>query len=149
MLLAGRLAIGTLFFYSGFSKLTRPIEYFQIAIAPYDIVPEIFVAAISWIVPSIELLLGTFLLAGYWLNGSAAILAALTGLFQLVLAQALIRRLPIDECGCFGGGLIHLTLYQSFVLDTIAVLVLIKIATSSSKKFSLDNLWLASSPAKG
>lgn len=144
LLFAARILIGLLFFYSGFSKLTQPIEYFEIAVGLYEIVPQALVHAAAMVIPWIELVGGTFLLLGYALEKSAAVLSVLTGLFQLVLGQAVVRRLPIDECGCFGGGLIHLTLYQSFVLDTVLVLFLIQIAAQEENILSLDNRLLKS-----
>ena len=139
VLFTARILIGLLFFYSGFSKLIQPIEYFEIAVGLYEIVPGTNVHTVAMVIPWIELVGGTFLLLGYALEKSAAVLSVLTGLFQLVLGQAVVRRLPIDECGCFGGGFIHLTLYQSFVLDTLLVLFLIQIASEEKNILSLDN----------
>lgn len=141
-LLTARLMSGALFFYSGFSKLIQPAEYFEVAIGQYALGSPDIAHYAALAVPWIEILSGTFLFLGYLLEASAGVLAVLTGLFQLVLGQALVRRLPMDECGCFGGGFIHLTLYQSFVLDTILVLCLIQIATADRQLLSLDRLLL-------
>jgi len=138
--MVGRFFIGAIFCYSGFSKLIQPIEFFEVSIHFYELVPDRFVHGIALIIPWIELIFGAYLLLGYWRKGSAGVLAGLTGIFQIVLAQALIRGLSIDECGCFGGGLVHLTLFQSFFLDTVLVLTLIRIATSDGELFSLDRL---------
>lgn len=140
LLFAARVLIGTLFFYSGFSKLIQPAEYFEVAVGFYQAVPEAWIPAVSRTMPWIELIAGTFLLLGYALVQSARMLALLTGAFQVILGQALLRRLPIDECGCFGGGFVHLTLYQSFALDTALFLVLIQIAAHRTSPFSLDRL---------
>jgi len=144
MLFSARVLIGLLFFYSGFSKLIQPIEYFEVAVGLYDIVPDAVIHRVAMITPWIELVGGTFLLLGYALEKSAVVLSILTGLFQIILGQALVRRLPMDECGCFGGGFIHMTLYQSFVLDTVLVLLLIQIAGAEKNIFSLDNKLLGS-----
>lgn len=142
LLLVARLLVGGLFFYSGLSKLNRPIEYFEIAITMFRIAPDGLVPVIANIAPWAELIFGTYLLLGYWTKGSAAVLTVMTFIFQIVLAQSLLRHLPVDECGCFGGGSIHLTLYQSFMLDTVLALALIQIATSSTRLFSLDGVLL-------
>lgn len=134
-----RILIGALFLLSGFSKLIQPYEYFQIAISMYQIVPDGFLPITAMLLPWIEMLFGTYLLIGYFQNMSATVLLALTAIFQLILAQALLRRLPIDECGCFGAGNIHLTLYQSFTLDTVIALALIFISTDTIRMYSLDN----------
>lgn len=137
-----RILIAMLFIYSGFSKLIQPIEYFEIAVRQYSIIPDGIVHYISLIVPWIELIFGSYVLFGFYLEISGTILCILTGMFQLVLAQAVMRRLPIDECGCFGGGFIHLTLYQSFALDTILVIILIQIISSNRYMFAVDNIFL-------
>src|SRR4051812_17586096 len=99
MLFAGRLLVGVVFIFSGLSKLVYPIEYFEIAIGFYDVIPFRFTHSIALILPWVELIFGFYVLLGYWVRGSAGILACLTGFFQILLAQALMRRLPIDECG--------------------------------------------------
>lgn len=139
-LFVARILIGLLFFYSGLSKLIQPIEYFEVAVGFYQIVPEEVIHYVALVIPWIELTSGTFLLLGYMLESAAGTLAILTGIFQGILGQALVRRLPIDECGCFGGGFVHLTLYQSFVLDTVLLLLLIQISTAERNRWSLDHL---------
>ena len=96
-LLFSRLFVGGLFFYSGFSKLIRPIEYFQIAIGMYDIVSPNYVVLIASSLPWLELCLGAFLILGYFVSGSAWILVVISGCFQFTLAQALIRGLAIID----------------------------------------------------
>ena len=138
LLLAGRFFVGVVFLYSGYSKLTQPSEYFELAISFYQVVPESLLHPIALVLPWFEYLMGAFLIVGYAVPLAGGILSVLTALFQLLLGQALVRRLPIDECGCFGGGFIHLSLYQSFMLDTALLLILIQIATSDKHLFSLD-----------
>jgi uncharacterized membrane protein YphA (DoxX/SURF4 family) len=136
-----RYAIGALFLYSGFSKVVNPPEYFEVVIGFYRIFPPSLIPIIARTMPWIEFIFGAFLFLGYWTRGAASILAVSTCLFQLVLAQALMRGLDINECGCFGGGLVHLTLYESFVMDTTMTLCLIWIASSPMSRFGLD-AWL-------
>ena len=141
LLFAARILAGALFFYSGFSKLIQPVEYFEVAIGQYTVVPEAAVHYVASVIPWIEMTAGTFVFLGYMLEGAAGALGVLTAMFQIILGQALVRRLPMDECGCFGGGFVHLTLYQSFVLDTFLVLIFIQIATAERNILTLDR-WL-------
>lgn len=134
-----RFSIGLLFAYSGLSKLIQPIEYFQVAMGLYELFPDIMLEIGSRIVPWIELLYGTYLLLGYREKRAASALMFLAFLFQIVIGQALLRRIPIDECGCFGGGAVHLTLYQSFLLDTAIILLLNWLYTKSPTKFGFDD----------
>jgi len=138
-----RVVIGALFVYSGFSKLIRPIEYFEVAVAQYDVIPDFLTHYLCSMVPWIELIGGAYLFLGYQIPISGGVLVFLTGVFQVALAQALLRKLPMDECGCFGGNSIHLSLYQSFVMDTMIVIGLIYLSTSeNSFLLSLDNAFL-------
>lgn len=96
------MALGCLFIFSGFEKLIGPYQNFLFIIASYDILPSWAeeIVARSW--PWIEFFLGVFLALGLWLRWT---LVAVTGMlfsFIVVVAQALARHLPIDECGCFG-----------------------------------------------
>lgn len=138
LLLIGRLLIGLLFVFSGFSKLTRPIEYFQYTIGQFQIVPDFLLPTVSRILPWVEIIFGSYFLVGLWVYAAGVVLFILTFLFQVVLAQAVIRTLPIDDCGCFGGNFIHLKLLHSLMLDTVVLLVIIQITLASAHLFSLD-----------
>jgi hypothetical protein len=113
-----------------------------VAVGQYSLFPDKIIHQVSFIVPWIEFGFGTYLLLGYMQEISAGALAVLAGFFQLVIGQALLRRLPMDECGCFGGGFIHFTLYQSFVLDTLLVVILVQLAAPERTIFSVDNYLL-------
>jgi hypothetical protein len=43
-------------------------------------------------------------------------------MFILIVGQALLRKLPIDECGCFGG-LISLPLSVVLMFDSVQLLL--------------------------
>jgi uncharacterized membrane protein YphA (DoxX/SURF4 family) len=134
-----RIVIGLFFVYSGVSKLIRPIEYFEYAIGQYKVFPDVLISLSGFLVPWIETICGAYLLLGLWTYISGLTLFCLTVCFQLILSQALLRRIPIDDCGCFGGNFIHFNLYQSLILDTVLALILINIATLSKHVLSVDN----------
>jgi uncharacterized membrane protein YphA (DoxX/SURF4 family) len=138
ILLTIRTVVGVLFFYSGLTKAVRPPEFFIVAINQFQIIPEGLVYLAALVVPWVEILTAAYLILGYRKPWSMGGLIGLTLAFQLVLAQALIRQLPVDECGCFGGATIHLTLYQSFLLDTLIIVLLIILVSSHNDRFSLD-----------
>lgn len=138
LLVVARLAMGILFCFSGISKLIRPNEYFQIAIAQYSLFPYDIIPWISHVIPWVELLLGAHLVFGLYVSFAAGGLAILSGMFQVVLAQAVLRQLPIDECGCIGGGIFHFTLYQSFAIDTLLAVILIFITTAENLPLAID-----------
>ncbi len=144
-LTAARIVIGVIFVYSGWSKLSRPSAYFQLAINLYEIVPTALTPMLAKTLPWFELVFGSFLLTGYWTKRAAAVLSVLTGCFQFLFVQAMIRNLPIVHCGCFGER-ISLTLLQSFTLDTVMLLTLLQIEAAGLLPPSLDAWLLTSGP---
>ena len=97
-----RLLIGCFFVVSGGDKLLNPYENFLYVVQSYEIFPSSLERMIAWFVPWTEFLLGIFLVCGLWLKTVLKALAFLIAGFILVVAQAILRNLPIQECGCFG-----------------------------------------------
>ncbi len=140
-LLTLRFMAGLLFIYSGFLKLIQPVEYFQFAMGLYQFVPENLIPFFALIIPWLELITGAFLFLGYLSKPSSFVLLCLTVLFQIVIGQAVFRGLPIEECGCFGG-LIHFSPCQTYIFDSVVLLVLLALTLSPRNSFSLDSIIL-------
>lgn len=135
-----RIIIGAFFVFSGFEKLVVPVENFQAVIDSYDILNHNLVGIAALIMPWIELFAGVFTVLGLWLKVSLGVLCCMTLTFIGVVGQAIVRALPIDECGCFGESL-SLPLPAVIVMDSILcilIIILIKNLTNTSV-FSLDN----------
>ena len=97
---------------------------------------EEFVARIF---PWLEFLVGLFLVLGLWIPlALRAAIIVFTG-FIAIVGQALIRELPIKECGCFGEAF-SLPPQVVLVMDSFIWLVIIKLLfnTVQSASFSLD-----------
>lgn len=112
----GRLGLGALFTFSGFEKLIQPAANFAFVVQSYQVVPAGLEKPIAQIFPWVEFLAGVFLLAGLYTPIATATLWLLNTSFIGIVGQALIRKLPIENCGCFGEG-IHLPLWAVFALD--------------------------------
>ena len=97
-----RIAIGVLFMSSGFGKLAQPRANFIAAIQSYSFLNEWFEQIASHVVPWTELLGGAFLALGLWGRAALVVIWLLDSAFIGVIAQALIRKLAIDKCGCLG-----------------------------------------------
>lgn len=97
-----RIAIGLLFAISGFGKLAQPRANFIAAIENYSFLNEWGIEAASVIVPWAELLGGAFLALGLWQRAALVVIWLLNSAFIGVIAQALVRKLTIDKCGCLG-----------------------------------------------
>jgi hypothetical protein len=120
---AVRVVTGLLFAVSGFEKLVSPYQNFQFVIEQYQVVGGEQAAWIAKTLPWAELVAGAFFLLGLWTPAAGAAILALFGVFIVAVGQALVRRLPMDECGCFGE-LISIPLPVVLVMDlTLAALV--------------------------
>lgn len=134
-----RIVIGLVFILSGIHKLLAPIEEFTNIIDTYDVFPASINLIAAYLIPWCELLLGVLLFLGLYLSVAAQSLFVLLCSFAAVITQALIRRLPIEECGCFGGQL-SLSLPHTLIFDIIMLVCLLIIIGSpdASSQHSLD-----------
>jgi len=118
----GRILIGCLFIVSGFEKLIGPYQNFLYVVQSYEFLPTLLEEMVARTLPWIELFLGVFLVVGLWLKWALRSIWVVIFLFILIVSQALLRKLPIDECGCFGG-LISLPLYAVLIFDSMLFLL--------------------------
>ncbi len=137
-----RILIGFFFTAVGISKLFEPTPNFLYLVQSYQCFPPILEQGIALIVPWIEFLLGLFLLLGLWTGQVLQGFLILIGGFILVLGQALVRGLPLDECGCFGG-LISVPISKMIIFD-IGLWVILSILLNNLKQtkcLGLDQLF--------
>ena len=96
-----RVGIGGLFVFAGVNKLLDPLEFLE-ELARYQLWPEAYVwKLVVWFLPTLEIVLGGSLLAGFWKREAAGLLLGLTALFTLAILLSWSRGLNIS-CGCFG-----------------------------------------------
>jgi len=90
----------------------------------------------------VELLVGVFLVLGLWLPTALGVSALMSATLMLLVGQAILRHLPIDNCGCFGE-LVHLPLAAVIFVDLgmlVAALVCLRFLDQASK-ISLDSFF--------
>jgi hypothetical protein len=118
LFLSLRVLLGAVFLVSGAEKLMSPYQNFSAVIEKYGILHGDSAVFLSQGLPWVELLAGVFFVLGLWERASLWTLWVLnTGLIGMV-SQALLRKLPVDECGCFGE-VVSLSLPQILVLDIV------------------------------
>ncbi len=134
-----RILLGLLFVASGGEKLLFPYQNFLYVIQNYQILPPFAEESAARVMPWIELILGVFLILGLWLEWTLrGVLIMILG-FLLIVGQALIRRLPLEECGCFGSRWsfpLPVTFLMDIILWTITAYLRIRIERTAF--FSLD-----------
>lgn len=142
ILFLGRIFLGLVFAYSGFTKLMEPVENFRGAMAAYEIIPYAVIPFLARIIPWIEFLFGVFLVLGYLPRVSALVLAGMSlGFVVLIVATRILTGdLPAD-CGCFGeGSLVHLKPMQVLAMDLCNTLIGIRLALVKTHPFGLSIL---------
>ena len=134
--------IGLLFLVSGTEKLLNPIQNFLYVVQSYAVFPDPLDKIVSYVVPWIELFVGLFLFLGLWLEKVLFAASMLFGIFVLIIVQALIRRLPLTECGCFGG-LISFPLPVTLVMDSLLFVLTIgmNVRLEKTNFLSLDKIF--------
>lgn len=136
-----RIAIALVLLVSGFEKALAPYQNFLYTLQAYQLpIPYEIETLIAQIFPWVELLIGAFLLVGFRtvlaLKGAAVLFAG----FIIIVGQALLRNIPLENCGCFGE-LIHLPPHLIIVIDSLVLLAILLMFTrlKSTQRFSLDN----------
>ncbi|OGS13278.1 MAG: hypothetical protein A2234_03905 [Elusimicrobia bacterium RIFOXYA2_FULL_58_8] len=134
--LLARLAVGGVFIYSGAIKALSPAEEFAYAIETYKVVGAGTALWAAYTVPWIELYAGLLLAAGIFTRFSGLFVAAMLSFFELLLAQAWLRSLPVTSCGCFGAGSSNSITYEFF--QNLVFLALLWPAIRLGHRFSAD-----------
>lgn len=122
-----RLFLGGIFIFSGFLKLTEPIESFRGMIASYGVVPYAWISWIAYSIPWLEFIPGIFVVAGYFPRIFSGVLGGLAFSFIGLIAWAQLNGTLPANCGCFGDQF-HMSPYQIVLLDTLNVLLAFKLA---------------------
>jgi hypothetical protein len=138
-----RIWVGGIFVLSGTQKLLEPYQNFLFVIQSYQILIRPWDTAAAFILPWGELILGIFTILGLWTKWALRGLLLLTTAFMAVVAQAIIRDLPIKECGCFGEALsfsLPVTLLLDSVLWVYIAFLIIRLERTS--RFSIDGCYL-------
>lgn len=100
ILLLARLGLGITLLISGAAKATGRLKFEQ-SLYTFGFVPVAIVRAMSFAVPSTELLLGLMLILGLFARESAIATAFLISTFSVGVILNLLENRRI-ECGCFG-----------------------------------------------
>ncbi len=140
-----RVLIGGFFVAVSIDKLFEPYQNFLYVVQGYKLFPAILEEMVARIFPWIEFFLGLFLILGLWLKWTLRSFLLVVFTFMLIISQALIRKLPIDSCGCFGG-LFSAEIHQTLILDFFLWLflwVLLR-GIENTSFWSLDKYFLKS-----
>ena len=97
-----RLVTGAVWIVAGALKLPDPAGSVR-AVRAYELLPEVVVPTVGYLLPVCEVILGACLVLGVMTRVSGVLSSLLFVAFIVGIAAAWARGLQID-CGCFGGG---------------------------------------------
>jgi uncharacterized membrane protein YphA (DoxX/SURF4 family) len=97
-----RILLGLVFLYASFDKLLHPAAFANI-VYNYRILPDELINITAIFLPWLELVIGSFLIAGVLLPGSVFIGNLLLIIFFSAIIYNKVRGLDIS-CGCFSTG---------------------------------------------
>ena len=93
-----RIILGTIFLWASFDKIIDPAQFAR-SISNYHIVPLGLENSVAIILPWIEFFIGSGLILGIMVDGATMITSFLLIIFNIMIAQAVMRGFNID-CGC-------------------------------------------------
>jgi len=135
-----KILVACVFIYSGWEKLLTPRANFVAIIDQYQFFSAQAIEVISFLVPWLELVFGTFLLLGFITRMSALVISGFLVSFIFLLGRSLMMGFDIAECGCFGSS-ITLAPWQAIVLDCVLLGFASMVAWRPPRLWSLD-AWL-------
>jgi uncharacterized membrane protein YphA (DoxX/SURF4 family) len=97
-----RVILGLIFIMASADKILHP-KAFAEAIFNYQILPDSLINLMAIMLPWLEILLGLFLIGGFWLPGVVSLANALLVVFFGALVFNVARGLDV-HCGCFSTG---------------------------------------------
>ncbi len=134
-----RLILGIVLLAAGVEKTLSHYQNFLYVIQAYQMVPAWLEDLTARLLPWLELFTGLFLVVGLWSEWALKCAAVQFALFIVVVGQALMRHLPIDQCGCFGE-LIHVAPTHIIIFDSMMLLLAFMALRNlpRAQNFSLD-----------
>lgn len=137
-----RVWIGLIFAFAGYSKLMEPVENFRGMLAEYGVIPYSMIPLVAATTPWLEFVFGIFMILGFAIPLTSAVLAFFCLCFMLVIGSSnILLDNAGSQCGCFGqNGPVHLTVWQVFIMDFINLIIAGKIFLDKKSIWSLDCL---------
>jgi len=131
---------GMFFAYSGYVKLLEPSSNFTAAILGYHLVDVRTASLLASTLPWAELVAGVFFVAGLWTWIAMAVLWILNIVFLGAVSSALIRHIPLQDCGCFGEGSHALPLGATLGIDAglFLLFLVVLLNRKEARALSLD-----------
>jgi uncharacterized membrane protein YphA (DoxX/SURF4 family) len=137
VILAIRVVLGLVLVVAGILKARDGPTLTAISIAAYRILPGPVVAPLAVGLPYVEILLGGYLIGGFFTRAAAWFAAAQFVVFAVAVASLVLRHIHAD-CGCFGSGVATPPTWGHVALDVVLALAAAAVALRAPGAFALD-----------
>jgi len=94
-----RLILGVIFIYASYDKILHPKAFAEV-VYNYQILPDGLINVTAIVLPWLEMLMGIFLIMGFWMPGTVIWCNTLLVVYIGALCFNLARGLDVN-CGCF------------------------------------------------
>ena len=98
-----RVALGGVFAYAAWTKLSQPWELFAMGVDSYQVLPLKWVELVARTLPWLELAVGALLIVGRCMRLAGSVTSVLLIVFFTLMVRAYAKGMEIN-CGCFGPG---------------------------------------------
>ena len=122
-----RIIVGSVFLWASLSKIIDPAKFAR-EISNYHVMPFGLENTVAIFLPWLEFFIGSALILGIMVDGSVILCSALLIMFNMLVAQAMVRGFNI-ECGCGlkeGEMVGFQKLFENFTFLGFCVLVFIR-----------------------
>ena len=96
-----RWILGAIFVVAGALKIAHPADFYADILAYEVALPDGLLRWVALVLPWLEVSCGAAVLADFWVETAAILMAFMCLTFVLLLGQAVLRGLDL-RCGCFG-----------------------------------------------
>jgi uncharacterized membrane protein YphA (DoxX/SURF4 family) len=96
---SARLVLGVIFIYASYDKILHPKAFAEV-VYNYQILPDGLINVTAIFLPWLEILMGIFLIMGFWMPGTVIWCNTLLVVYVGALCFNLARGLDVN-CGCF------------------------------------------------
>jgi uncharacterized membrane protein YphA (DoxX/SURF4 family) len=134
-----RVALGGLLLVAGVLKAHDGPALTATAIAGYRVLPATLVGPLGIALPYVEILLGAYLVAGFFARIAASVACLQFAIFSVAVASLVVRRIPAD-CGCFGSSVPTPPSWGHVVADVVLSLLAALVAVRAPGAFAVDPL---------
>jgi len=141
VLLAFRIILGSIFIAASVGKLSN-LDQFATLVASYNILPHGLSTVYGYLMPWLELFIGSFLILGIFTRFASALSIPIIISFVIANSYQLLIGAG-GSCGCFGD-VIPLTLSQSLNLDALMLLFTVPLIIRKTRLLSVEQ-WLIGS----